>query len=105
MADTYKVFEGTLSYGSVLTLYTVPSNKMFYLKGFYISNLHASDACECRVDLNVTPIVPNQSIPSEETLMLNELQAFMTVGETLKGESLTSAHTLYMRAWGIEVAV
>jgi hypothetical protein len=105
MADTYKVFQGTLSYGSTTTLYTVPADKMFYLKGFFVSNLHASDACDCRVDIGTTPVVPNQSVPSEETLMLNELQAFMTVGETLTGESLTTGHTLYIRAWGIEVAV
>lgn len=104
MADTYTKFEGTLSYGSTTTLYTTPASKMFYLKGFYIANIAATN-CDCRVNIGSTPIVPGNTIPANETLMLNDFQGYVLTGETITGTSLSSGKTLLIRGWGIEVSV
>jgi hypothetical protein len=84
---TDKVYEGTLTTGSVV-IDTQPANTTFVLKGFWISNANAADK-KAELLINGKRILPYlKAIPTGDTLVRSDLNIPVLTTKTMavKGE-------------------
>lgn len=93
------VYSGTLTEQEV-TLFTIPSNTTFIIKGIWVSNSN-SDYKTANIKIDNKRFIPDTSIPAKNTLILDNLHIPIQAGKLVKGMAEVDEDLDYY-IWGIK---
>ena len=104
MADTLKVFEGSLMIEEA-TIYTVPADKALIITEMRLTNTHATVGYDATVKVGTdTVIFPAKEIGAKDGYVQSDIHTVILTGKTIKGSAEADTVVKYYIS-GIEVDV